>query len=84
MPIALLTQAEALERLAGHDVPVSAVLDRAAMLEHPHFRGARRVVDRPDGRPASGPLVRFEERPGRPPYGAPATGASEATWLDRP
>ena len=63
---------------------MSAVLDRAAMLEHPHFRERGVVVDRPDGRPASGPLVRFEERPGQPPYGAPEVGGDEpGGWLPR-
>ena len=53
------------------------------MLEHPHFRERGTVIDGPDGRPASGPLVRFEQRPARPPYGAPAAGSSEPVWLPR-
>jgi len=82
--VALLTQAEALERLGAEDVPVSAVLDRSAMLEHPHFRERAVVVDRPDGQPTSGPLVRFEERPGAPPYGAPEVGADDpGGWIPR-
>lgn len=76
-----LTQAEALERLLRHDVPASPVLTRAEMLEHPHFRERGTVVTRPDGRPASGPIVRFERSPGRPPYGAPAVGSGEPRWL---
>jgi crotonobetainyl-CoA:carnitine CoA-transferase CaiB-like acyl-CoA transferase len=76
-----LTQDEALARLLGHDVPASPVLTRAEMLEHPHFRERGTVVTGPDGRPASGPIVRFETSPGRPPYGAPAVGSGEARWL---
>ena len=80
--ICTLTEAEALERLTAQDVPAAAVLDRAAMLEHPHFRERGVVVDRPDGGPTSGPLVRFEARPGRAPYGAPAVAADEpGGWL---
>jgi crotonobetainyl-CoA:carnitine CoA-transferase CaiB-like acyl-CoA transferase len=78
-----LTQTEALDRLVAHDVPASPVLDREAMLAHPHFRERGTIVDGPDGRPASGPLVRFEQRPGQPPYGAPAVGADEPAWLPR-
>jgi crotonobetainyl-CoA:carnitine CoA-transferase CaiB-like acyl-CoA transferase len=82
--LATLTQAEGLARLAAHDVPAAAVLDRAGMLEHPHFRQRGVVVDRPDGRLTSGPLVRFERRPGRPPYGAPAAGADDpGGWTAR-
>ena len=76
-----LTQSEALERLIDHDVPASPVLTRAEMLEHPHFRERGTVVTRPDGRPASGPIVRFERSPGRPPYGAPELGSGEPRWL---
>jgi crotonobetainyl-CoA:carnitine CoA-transferase CaiB-like acyl-CoA transferase len=78
-----LTQAEALDRLVGHDVPASPVLDRDAMLVQPHFRERGTIVDGPDGGVASGPLVRFEQRPGRPPFGAPAVGAGEPVWLPR-
>jgi crotonobetainyl-CoA:carnitine CoA-transferase CaiB-like acyl-CoA transferase len=82
--IARLPEAEALERLLAEDVPAAPVLDRDAMLEHPHFRDRGVVVDRPDGRPTSVPLVRFEERPGRAPYGAPAVGSHEpGVWLPR-
>jgi crotonobetainyl-CoA:carnitine CoA-transferase CaiB-like acyl-CoA transferase len=82
--IATLTQEVALDRLITHDVPAAAVLDREAMLEHPHFRERGVVATRPDGRPTSGPLVRFEERPGTPPYGAPEVGAHEpGGWLPR-
>jgi crotonobetainyl-CoA:carnitine CoA-transferase CaiB-like acyl-CoA transferase len=76
-----LTQAEALERLLRHDVPASPVLTRGEMLEHPHFRERGTVVTGPHGRPASGPIVRFERFPGRPPYGAPAVGSDEPRWL---
>jgi crotonobetainyl-CoA:carnitine CoA-transferase CaiB-like acyl-CoA transferase len=76
-----LTQAEALERLLHHDVPVSPVLTRAEMLEHPHFRERGTVVTRPDGGPGSGPVVRFESFPGRPPYAAPAVGSGEPRWV---
>jgi crotonobetainyl-CoA:carnitine CoA-transferase CaiB-like acyl-CoA transferase len=80
--IAELTEAEALERLTAHDVPAAPVLDRAAMLEHPHFRERGVVVSRPDGHVTSGPLVRFEERPGHAPYGAPPLSADEpGGWL---
>jgi len=82
--LAGLTGTEALERLAAHDVPVSPVLDRDGMLAHPHFRERGTVVTTDDGHIASGPLVRFEDRPGRPPHGAPAVGADDATWLPRP
>jgi crotonobetainyl-CoA:carnitine CoA-transferase CaiB-like acyl-CoA transferase len=78
-----LTAEEALERLVAHDVPVAPVLDRAEMLTHPHFRERGTIVDGPDGQPASGPLVRFEHRPARPPYGAPAAGSGEPAWLPR-
>lgn len=76
-----LTQSEAIELLGRHDVPASPVLTRAEMLEHPHFRERGTIVTRPDGRPASGPIVRFERAPGRPPYGAPALGSGEPRWL---
>jgi crotonobetainyl-CoA:carnitine CoA-transferase CaiB-like acyl-CoA transferase len=78
-----LPQAEALDRLTTHDVPAAPVLDRAEMLQHPHFRGRGTIVDGPDGRPASGPLVRFEHRPGRPSFGAPAVGSGDPAWLPR-
>jgi crotonobetainyl-CoA:carnitine CoA-transferase CaiB-like acyl-CoA transferase len=78
-----LTQEEALERLVAHDVPASPVLDRGAMLAHPHFRERGTVVETDEGRATSGPLVRFERRPGRPPHGAPAAGAHDAVWLPR-
>jgi crotonobetainyl-CoA:carnitine CoA-transferase CaiB-like acyl-CoA transferase len=81
--ISELTTDDALERLVAHDVPASPVLDRNEMLEHPHFRERGTIVDGPDGRPASGPLVRFEQRPARPPHGAPATGTGEPVWLPR-
>jgi crotonobetainyl-CoA:carnitine CoA-transferase CaiB-like acyl-CoA transferase len=82
--IAGLTEADALARLWDHDVPASPILDREAMLAHPHFRARGVVVDRPGGGPTAGPLVRFEQRPGRPPHGAPAVGSGEAAWLPRP
>jgi crotonobetainyl-CoA:carnitine CoA-transferase CaiB-like acyl-CoA transferase len=78
-----LTEAEALDRLTAHDVPASPVLDRQGMLAHPHFRQRGTIVDGPDGRPASGPLVRFDHHPARPPYGAPPPGAHTPTWLPR-
>lgn len=81
--IAALTRADALERLEAQDVPVSPVLDREQMLAHPHFRSRGTVVQTPDGRPGSGPLVRFEHQPGRAPHGAPELGAHDATWLPR-
>jgi crotonobetainyl-CoA:carnitine CoA-transferase CaiB-like acyl-CoA transferase len=75
------TEAECLERLLAHDVPAAAVLDREAMLAHPHFRARGTVVDRPGGGAAAGPLVRFEVEPGRAPFGAPAVGAHEpGSW----
>ena len=79
-----LTQTEALERLVAHDVPASPVLDRSGMLAHPHFRERGTVVETDHGRATSGPLVCFEQRPGRPPHGAPAVGAHEPVWLPRP
>jgi crotonobetainyl-CoA:carnitine CoA-transferase CaiB-like acyl-CoA transferase len=82
--IGRLTQAEALERLVAHDVPASPVLDRSGMLDHPHFRERGTVVETEDGRATSGPLVRFDQRPGRPPHGAPAVGAHQPVWLPRP
>ena len=81
--IADLTQADALARLWAHDVPASPILDRDEMLRHPHFRERGAIVDRPDGRPSAGPIVRFEHHPGRPPHGAPAVGSGTAGWLDR-
>ncbi len=78
-----LTQWEALDRLVAHDVPASPVLDRQGMLLHPHFRERGTIVEGPGGKAAAGPLVRFEQRPGRPPYGAPPAGAHEAVWLPR-
>jgi crotonobetainyl-CoA:carnitine CoA-transferase CaiB-like acyl-CoA transferase len=75
-----LTRADALERLGRHDVPASPVLTQAEMLQHPHFRERGTIVEGPDGRPRSGPLVRFEQTPGRPPYGAPAVGSGEPVW----
>ena len=77
-----LPQDEVLARLQHHDVPASPVLDRAEMLRHEHFRSRGTVVDGPDGRPTSGPLVRFERRPGRPPFGAPDVGADAPAWRD--
>jgi crotonobetainyl-CoA:carnitine CoA-transferase CaiB-like acyl-CoA transferase len=79
-----LTQADALERLVAHDVPASPVLDRDGMLAHPHFRERGTVVETDDGRVTSGPLVRFEQCPGRPPHGAPAIGGHQPVWLPRP
>ena len=81
--LATLTQAEALDRLTRQDVPASPVLDRPQMLEHPHFRERGTVVAGPDGRPASGPLVRFAQRPGRPPFGAPPVDSGEPRWDPR-
>ena len=78
-----LTRADALERLGRHDVPASPVLTQAEMLEHPHFRERGTMVDGPDGRPRSGPLVRFEQTPGRPSYGAPDIGSDEPVWTPR-
>jgi crotonobetainyl-CoA:carnitine CoA-transferase CaiB-like acyl-CoA transferase len=78
-----MTTAEALDVLIAHDVPASPVLNRTEMLDHPHFRERGTVIDGPDGRPASGPLVRFQNQPARPPHGAPATGSGEAIWLPR-
>lgn len=80
-----LTAAAAVERLLAHDVPVTAVLDRDGMLRHPHFRERGVVVARPDGHPTTGPLVRFEARPGGAPYGAPELAADEpGGWLPPP
>jgi crotonobetainyl-CoA:carnitine CoA-transferase CaiB-like acyl-CoA transferase len=79
--IGRLTQADALERLALHDVPASPVLTQREMLEHPHFRARDTIVVGPDGRPTTGPLVRFEQSPGQPPYGAPAVDSGHAGWL---
>jgi len=81
--IGQLTEAEALDRLVAHDVPASPVLDRDAMLTHAHFRQRGTIVEAADGRPVSGPLVRFEQLPGRPPCGAPAVGAHDPVWLPR-
>jgi crotonobetainyl-CoA:carnitine CoA-transferase CaiB-like acyl-CoA transferase len=81
--IAGLTLDDALERLVRHDVPASPVLDRVGMLDHPHFRGRGTVVDGPGGAPASGPLVRYEQLPGHPPFGAPLVGSGEPHWLPR-
>jgi crotonobetainyl-CoA:carnitine CoA-transferase CaiB-like acyl-CoA transferase len=78
-----MTSAEALDRLGRHDVPASPVLDRAGMLDHPHFRHRGTVVDGDDGAPASGPLVRFERAPARAPHGAPALDSGVATWSPR-
>jgi crotonobetainyl-CoA:carnitine CoA-transferase CaiB-like acyl-CoA transferase len=79
-----MTEAEAVAHLVDHDVPAAAVLDRDGMLAHPHFRARGAVVERPDGRATTGPMVRFEVRPGRAPYGAPAPGADEpGGWLPR-
>ncbi len=75
-----LTQADALERLDRHDVPASPVLDQDEMLGHPHFRERGTIVAGPDGQPRSGPLVRFEQAPARPPYGAPSLDADEPAW----
>ena len=82
--IAELTEADALARLVAHDVPAAPVLDRGRMLAHPHFRERGTIIETADGALASGPLVRFEERPGRAPYGAPSLGADEPVWLPRP
>jgi crotonobetainyl-CoA:carnitine CoA-transferase CaiB-like acyl-CoA transferase len=81
--LAALPQADALARLWAHDVPASPILDRDQMLAHPHFRERGTIVDRPDGRPGAGPIVRFEHHPGRPPAGAPTAGSGEAAWLPR-
>ncbi len=78
--ISRLTEGEALGRLGRHDVPASPVLTRAEMLQHPHFRERGTIVAGPDGRPTSGPLVRFQQIPGRPPFGAPAVGSDEPRW----
>jgi crotonobetainyl-CoA:carnitine CoA-transferase CaiB-like acyl-CoA transferase len=81
--ISRLSLSEALDVLARHDVPASPVLTQEEMLQHPHFRERGTVVDGPDGRPRSGPLVRFEQSPGRPPFGAPPAGSDHPGWLDR-
>jgi crotonobetainyl-CoA:carnitine CoA-transferase CaiB-like acyl-CoA transferase len=82
--ISKLEAADALSRLADHDVPATEVLDRDGMLRHPHFRERGVVVERPDGRATSGPLVRFERRPGRAPFGAPDVASHEpGGWLAR-
>ncbi len=78
--IGRLTEQDALERLRDHDVPASPVLTRAEMLEHPHFRQRGTVVVDADGRPRSGPLVRFEHAPGRPPFGAPSVDSGAPVW----
>jgi crotonobetainyl-CoA:carnitine CoA-transferase CaiB-like acyl-CoA transferase len=78
--ISRLTQSDALAVLERHDVPASPVLTQVEMLHHPHFRERGTVVDGPDGRPRSGPLVRFEQTPARPPYGAPALDEDEPIW----
>jgi crotonobetainyl-CoA:carnitine CoA-transferase CaiB-like acyl-CoA transferase len=78
--ISRLTQSDALDRLGRHDVPASPVLTQDEMLQHPHFRARGTIVDGPDGRPRSGPLVRFEQTPGRPPFGAPAVGSDQPGW----
>jgi crotonobetainyl-CoA:carnitine CoA-transferase CaiB-like acyl-CoA transferase len=82
--IAGLTVAEAVDRLQAHDVPASPILDRDAMLRHAHFRQRGTIVDGPEGSTGSGPIVRFEQRPGRPPRGAPPVGTGQATWRPRP
>ena len=79
--ISVLTESDALERLGHHDVPASPVLTRQEMLEHPHFRERGTIVAGPDGRPTTGPLVRFEQSPGQPPFGAPALGSGRPGWL---
>jgi alpha-methylacyl-CoA racemase len=79
--ISRLTESEALERLGHHDVPASPVLTQDEMLEHQHFRDRGTIVVGPDGRPTTGPLVRFEQAPGQPPYGAPAVGSDRPGWL---
>ena len=56
------------------------MLDQQEMLEHPHFRERGTIVVGPDGRPTTGPLVRFEHNPARPPFGAPAVGSDRAGW----
>jgi crotonobetainyl-CoA:carnitine CoA-transferase CaiB-like acyl-CoA transferase len=81
--IGQLTEAEALDRLVAHDVPASPVLDRDGMLTHAHFRQRGTIVEAADGLPACGPLVRFEQFPGRPPCGAPTVGADGPVWLPR-
>jgi crotonobetainyl-CoA:carnitine CoA-transferase CaiB-like acyl-CoA transferase len=80
--IGRLTESDALERLVGHDVPASPVLTQQEMLEHPHFRARGTIVVGPDGRPTTGPLVRFEQSPGQPPIGAPRLGSGEPRWMD--
>jgi crotonobetainyl-CoA:carnitine CoA-transferase CaiB-like acyl-CoA transferase len=80
-----LATGAAVDRLLAHDVPVTAVLDRDGMLGHPHFRERGVVVDRSDGRPTTGPMVRFEARPGHAPYGAPDLAPDDpGAWLPRP
>jgi crotonobetainyl-CoA:carnitine CoA-transferase CaiB-like acyl-CoA transferase len=81
--IGRLTQEDALERLRRHDVPASPVLTRPEMLDEAHFRERGTVVVDGDGRPRSGPLVRFEQSPGRPPFGAAEVGTGAATWPPR-
>jgi crotonobetainyl-CoA:carnitine CoA-transferase CaiB-like acyl-CoA transferase len=78
-----MTAAEALDRLERHDVPAAPVLDRTGMLDHPHFRERGTVVEGDDGRPRSGPLVRFEHAPARAPHGAPDLGSGTPAWSPR-
>ena len=82
--ICTLTEAEALERLTAHDVPAAAVLDRAAMLEHPHFRERGVVVDRPDGRADVGAARPLRGAPGPRPLRRPRRRRRRAGRLAPP
>jgi crotonobetainyl-CoA:carnitine CoA-transferase CaiB-like acyl-CoA transferase len=82
--VSRLTESDALERLVRHDVPASPVLTQAEMLGQAHFRERGTIVVGPEGRPTTGPLVRFEQDPGRAPIGAPVLGSGEPAWGARP
>jgi crotonobetainyl-CoA:carnitine CoA-transferase CaiB-like acyl-CoA transferase len=69
--LARLTADDALDRLAAADVPASAVLSRAEMLRHPHFRERGVIVDGAGGAATTGPLARFLLHPAQVPSGAP-------------
>jgi crotonobetainyl-CoA:carnitine CoA-transferase CaiB-like acyl-CoA transferase len=86
--VAKLPLAQVLERMERHDVPVAPVLDRGAMLRHPHFRWRGTVRDDPrpghEGEARMGHPARYRLHPARMLEEAPALDEQRTvSWAPR-